>query len=185
MGCSMGGGLAINFALTRPSQTAGLILVGAGPPGLELDTPTPAKFAAAEQAYRAGDFDLLAEIETQIWFDGVGRTPDQVNQRMRRLAYEMNRQALAHYAKKLGQELPGTEIVAADEISALRAPTLIIVGAHDIPYTHAAADYLLARLPSARKALIADAAHLTNMDQPEEFRRVVTEFLAGSALNGR
>jgi pimeloyl-ACP methyl ester carboxylesterase len=185
MGCSMGGGLAINFALTRPSQTAGLILVGAGPPGLELDTPTPAKFAAAEQAYQAGDFDLLAEIETQIWFDGVGRTPDQVNQAMRRLAYEMNRQALAHYAKKLGQELPGTEIVAADEISALRAPTLIIVGAHDIPYTHAAADYLLARLPSARKALIADAAHLTNMDQPEEFRRVVTEFLAGSALNGR
>ena len=185
MGCSMGGGVAINFALTRPLQTTGLILVGSGPPGLELDTPTPAKFAAAEQAYHAGKFDLLAEIETQIWFDGVGRTPDQVNQRMRRLAYEMNRQALAHYAKKLGQQLPDTEIIAADEISALPTPTLIIVGAHDIPYTHAAADYMLTRLPSARKALIADAAHLSNMDQPEEFRRLVTEFLAESALYGR
>jgi pimeloyl-ACP methyl ester carboxylesterase len=185
MGCSMGGGLAINFALTRPLQTAGLILVGSGPPGLELDTPTPAKFAEAEKAYRAGDFDLLAEIETQIWFDGVGRTPDQVNQRMRRLAYEMNRQALAHYAKKLGQQLPDTEIVAADQISALPTLTFIIVGAHDIPYTHAAADYMLDRLPSARKALIANAAHLSNMDQPEEFRRLVTEFLAESALYGR
>jgi 3-oxoadipate enol-lactonase len=184
MGCSMGGGLAINFALTRPLQTAGLILVGAGPPGLELDTPTPAKFAAAEQAYQAGDFDLLAEIETQIWFDGVGRTPDQVNQRMRRLAYEMNRQALAHDAKKLGQQLPDTEIVAADDIGALPARTLIIVGAHDIPYIQAAADYMLARLPLARKALIANAAHLPNMDQPEEFRRVVTEFLAESGLHG-
>jgi pimeloyl-ACP methyl ester carboxylesterase len=104
---------------------------------------------------------------------------------MRRLAYEMNHQALSHYAKKLGQELPDTEIVAADQISALPTPMLIIVGAHDIPYTHAAADYLLARLPSARKALIANAAHLSNMDQPEEFRRIVTEFLAESALYGR
>jgi pimeloyl-ACP methyl ester carboxylesterase len=185
MGCSMGGGLAINFALTRPAQTAGLILAGSGPPGLELDTPTPAKFAEAEQAYQAGDFDLLAEIETQIWFDGMDRTPEQVNQTMRRLAYEMNRQALAHDAKKLGQQLPDTEIVAAEEMSALPMPTLIIVGAHDIPYIHAAADYMLDRLPSARKALIADAAHLSNMDQPEEFRRVVTEFLAESALYGR
>jgi pimeloyl-ACP methyl ester carboxylesterase len=185
MGCSMGGGLAINFALTRPLQTAGLILVGSGPPDLELDTPTPAKFAVAEQAYLAGDLDLLAEIETQIWFDGMGRTPDQVNQSMRRLAYAMNRQALAHYAKKLGQQLPDTEIVAADEIGALPTPTLIIVGAHDIPYVHAAADYMLAKLPSAQKAVIANAAHLANMDQPEEIRQVVTEFLAGSALYGR
>lgn len=185
MGCSMGGGLAINFALTRPSQTAALILVGSGPPGLELDTPTPTQFATAEQAYHAGDFDLLAEIETQIWFDGMERTPDQVNQTMRRLAYEMNRQALYHYTKKLGQQLPDTEIVAAEEMSALQMPTLIIVGAHDIPYIHAAADYMMTKLPSARKALIADAAHLSNMDQPEEFRRVVTEFLALSALYGR
>ena len=185
MGCSIGGGLAINFALTRPSQTAGLILVGCGPPGLELDTPVPAKFAAAEQAYHAGDFDLLAEIETQIWFDGVGRTPDQVNQAMRRLAYEMNRQALSHYTQKLGQQLPDTEIVAAEEMGALRMPTLVIVGAHDIPYTHAAADYMMVKMPAARKALIADAAHLANMDQPEEFRRIVAEFLAGSALYGR
>jgi ribosomal protein S6 len=48
----------------------------------------------------------LAEIETQIWFDGVGRTPDQVNQAMRRLAYEMNRQALAHYAKSWARSFP-------------------------------------------------------------------------------
>jgi pimeloyl-ACP methyl ester carboxylesterase len=185
MGCSMGGGLAINFALTRPSQTAALILAGSGPPGLELDTPTPPKFATAEQAYHAGDFDLLAEIETQIWFDGMERTPDQVNQTMRRLAYEMNRQALYHHTKKLGQQLPDTEIVAAEEMSALQTPTLIIVGDHDIPYIHAAADYMITKLPSARKALIADAAHLSNMDQPEEFRRVVTEFLALSALYGR
>ena len=81
-------------------------MVGSGPSGLELDVPTPEKFAEAEKAYEVGDFDLLAEIETQIWFDGMGRAPSQVNQAMRKLAYEMNRNALDHEAKKLGKRLP-------------------------------------------------------------------------------
>src|SRR5262245_7045689 len=43
MGCSMGGGLAMNFALTHPSRVKALIMVDAGPSGLELDVETPAK----------------------------------------------------------------------------------------------------------------------------------------------
>jgi pimeloyl-ACP methyl ester carboxylesterase len=38
MGCSMGGGLALDFALTHPSRAKALIMVDAGPSGLELDT---------------------------------------------------------------------------------------------------------------------------------------------------
>jgi 3-oxoadipate enol-lactonase len=40
MGCSMGGGLAMDFALTVPSRARALIMVDAGPSGLELDVPT-------------------------------------------------------------------------------------------------------------------------------------------------
>jgi pimeloyl-ACP methyl ester carboxylesterase len=178
MGCSMGGSLALDFALTRPLQTAALIMAGSGPTGLELDTPSPAKFEEAEKAYHAGNFDLLAEIETQIWFDGMDRTPDQVNQAMRQLAYEMNRTALSHYAQKLGKQLPDTEMTAVDHLSELQIPTLIIVGAHDIPYMQAAADHMIEKIPSAQKAVIKDAAHLSNMDQPDEFRQIVTGFLA-------
>ena len=57
------------------------------------------------------------------------------------------------------------------------AAALIIVGAHDTPYILAAADYMAERIPSAQKAVIEDAAHLPNMDQPEEFQTVVTNFL--------
>ena len=45
MGCSMGGGLAMDFALTHPSRVRALIMVGSGPSGLELDVPASAKFA--------------------------------------------------------------------------------------------------------------------------------------------
>ena len=34
---------------------------------------------------------------------------------------------------------------------------------------------------SARKAIIEDAAHLPNMDQPGEFQGIVKEFLASLA----
>jgi 2-hydroxy-6-oxonona-2,4-dienedioate hydrolase len=182
MGCSMGGGLAMDLALAQPSKVKALIMVDAGPTGLKLDVPAPAKFEEAEKAYNAGDLDRLAEIETQIWFDGMGRTPTQVNQAMRQLAYEMNRNALAHDAKHLGKRLPDTQVPAVEHLSELHMPVLIIVGAHDTPYMLAAATYMVDKIPSARKVIVEDAAHLPNMDQPGEFQRIVTTFLDSVAI---
>ena len=45
------------------------------------------RFEAVQKAHEAGDLDLVAELETQIWFDGMGRTSAQVDQAMRGLAY--------------------------------------------------------------------------------------------------
>ena len=175
----MGGGLALDFALTRPSQVKALIMVDAGPTGLELDVPRPAKFDEAEKAYEAGDLDLTAELETQIWFDGIGRTSAQVNQAMRQLVYEMDRMALAHDAKRLGKRLPDTPVPAVGRLGELHVPVLVIVGMHDTPYMQAAASYIVDKVPSARKVAIADAAHLPNMDQPAEFQRIIAGFLDG------
>jgi pimeloyl-ACP methyl ester carboxylesterase len=177
MGCSMGGGLAMDFALEQPSRVKTLVMVGSGPSGLKLDVPAPDKFEEAEKAYNAGDLDLVAELETQIWFDGIGRSPTQVNQTMRQLAYEMNRNALALDAKQLGKRLPDTQVPAVKRLSELHMPVLIIVGAYDTPYIQAAATYIAEKIPSARKVIVEDAAHLPNMDQPGEFQRTVTAFL--------
>ena len=177
MGCSMGGGLAMSFALERPARVKALIMVDSGPPGLELDVPTPAKFDEAEKAYEAGELDLAAELETQIWFDGMGRTSTQVNQAMRQLVFEMDRTALAHDAQRLGKRLPDAPVPAVSRLEELHVPMLVIVGVHDTPYMQAAATYITDKVPSAQKVVIADAAHLPNMDQPAEFQRIVAEFL--------
>ena len=179
MGCSMGGGLAMDFALTHPSRAKALIMVDAGPSGLELDVATPPKFADAEKAFEAGNLDLVAEIETQIWFDGMDRTPEQVNQAMRKLLYEMDRIALSYEVKQLGKRLSNTQTPAFDRLSDLDIPVLVIVGAHDTPYILAAADYMTEKIQSARKVIIEDAAHLPNMDQPHEFQGIVKDFLQG------
>ena len=152
-------------------------MVGSAPTGLELDVPKSNKFEEVEKAFEAGDLDLTAEIETQIWFDGTGRTPQQVNQEMRKLLYEMDRQALAYEAMQLGKRLPNTPVPAAQRLSKLHIPILVIVGAQDTPYILAAADYMAENIESSQKVVIEDAAHLPNMDHPNEFKDIVQAFL--------
>jgi pimeloyl-ACP methyl ester carboxylesterase len=184
MGCSMGGGLAMDYALTYPGRVRALIMVDSGPGGLELEVPESPKYKEAERAYEAGDLERVAEIETQIWFDGVGRTPEQVNQAMRKLLNEMAYNDAVSEARQLGKRLPNTAAPAFDRLGELKIPVLVIVGAHDTPYSLAAADYMMEKLPAASKAIIQDAAHLPNMDQPEEFQRIVEEFLGEKVPRG-
>ena len=177
MGCSMGGTLAMDFALAHPSHVSALIVVGSGPSGLKLDVPQPEKFAEVERAFEAGDMGRVAELEVQIWFDGIGREPGQVDQAMRRLALDMNRIALTNESKNMGKRLPDAVTPAAERLNRLDLPVLVVVGRHDIPYILAAADYMEAQIPGAQKVEIEDAAHLANMDQPAIFRRAVESFL--------
>ncbi|HIG41879.1 MAG: alpha/beta hydrolase [bacterium] len=176
IGCSMGGGLALDYALTHPDNVRALILVDSAPSGLQIDVPTPAKFKLVEDAENAGDLDLVAEIETQIWFDG-DRKPGDVNQEMRELAFVMNRIALSHDAKGLGKQLSNTETPAVGRLRELSVPVLAIVGADDIPYMHAAVDYMAEEISTIQKETIKNAAHLPNMDQPDEFERIVVNFI--------
>jgi pimeloyl-ACP methyl ester carboxylesterase len=177
IGCSMGGSLAMDFALAHPSRVKALVMVGSGPSDLSLEVPDHPKMAEAEEAYKLGDLDLVAELEAQIWFDGVGRTDQQVNRHMRKLALEMNRLALSHGAKQLGKRLPDTDISAAERLDGLKIPVLIIVGENDIPYLQVAADYMVENIPSTRKVILEDAAHLPNMDRPDQFQSTVRSFL--------
>jgi 3-oxoadipate enol-lactonase len=146
-----------------------------------LDVPMPEKFAEAEAAHKSGDLDRVCEIETQIWFDGIGRTPAQVDPAMRRLAYEMNHIPLTHRKKALGQRMMDAPVPAAWRLGDVRVPLLVIVGEFDIPYIRAAGQHMVDTLANATRVEIADAAHLPNMDHPAEFQRIVAGFIAGRA----
>jgi 3-oxoadipate enol-lactonase len=178
MGCSMGGGLAMDFVLSHPERSKALIMVDAGPGGLELDVASPAKLAEADKAYDNKDWDLLAEIETQIWFDGMDRSPDQVDPAARQLAYVMNRTVLSHESRGLGKRLPNIRPPAAQRLHELKLPVLIVIGAHDIPYMFAAADHMMANIAGAERIVIQNGAHLPNLERPSEFQDVIATFLS-------
>jgi 3-oxoadipate enol-lactonase len=188
MGCSMGGGLAIDFALEQPDRVKALIMVGSAPSGVgsvlqsvveKLDVPFHPKAAEAEQADKDGDLDRLAELEIQIFFDGMHRTPQQVNQAMRQLAYEMNRNNIEFESRATGKLLPNTQTLAVERLEQITIPVLVIVGDNDVPFIPVAAQYMEEKMLNVKKVMIEDAAHLTNMDQPAVFQQVVADFLAG------
>ena len=177
IGCSMGGTLAMDLALAEPERVKALVMVDSGPSGLRLDVPDHPSAAAAEEAYEAGDLDRLAELEAQIWFDGIERRPEDVDPRMRKLALEMNRLALAHDARNLGERLADAETPAVERLNDVKMPVLVILGENDVPFMQAAADLMVQKIPSARKVVIEDAAHLPNLEHPEQFEQILRAFL--------
>jgi len=59
---------------------------------------------------------------------------------------------------------------------------LAVVGANDIPYMHAAMDYMATNISSIHKVTIENAAHLPNLDRPDEFARVLVNFIDRAAV---
>jgi pimeloyl-ACP methyl ester carboxylesterase len=58
----------------------------------------------------------------------------------------------------------------------IAVPSLIVVGADDTPFL-AASDYMAAKIPGAKKAVIPAAGHAVNIDQPQAFIDTVLPFL--------
>ena len=66
---------------------------------------------------------------------------------------------------------------AAERLDEVRAPALIVVGDLDTPQTLEAADFLAEGIEGARLEVVRGAAHLPNMERPEEFNRLTLNFL--------
>ena len=179
MGCSIGAGLAIDLALEQPDKVAALILVSGGPQGLEFEAEEPdALFAQSEAAFRAGELDRVAELDMQIWFDGIGRSSRDVDPVARLKAFEMARLVAEHEHKAIGEHVrKPSKRPAAERLQELTMPALIVVGEYDLPYLKLAADFMADKMPSAKTVHIPDAAHLPNMERPDLFRRAILDFL--------
>jgi 3-oxoadipate enol-lactonase len=178
LGCSKGGSYALDFALAHPERVGGLVLVTSSPSGYRPPQPVPdsPQWPAVVAAFDAGDLELAAELEVQVWVDGQGRAPDQVDPAIRARVREMDLLVLRHEVASQGQEQK-TEPPAAARLAEVRAPTLVIIGDLDAPITLSSGEALAAGIPGARRVVIAGTAHLPNMEQPELFNQLVLDFL--------
>jgi len=59
----------------------------------------------------------------------------------------------------------------------IKVPTLVITGAGDNTVTPARQELLAQGIPSARQVVIPQAGHAVSVDQPEQFNRVLLDFL--------
>ncbi len=179
VGCSMGGGAALDFTLAHPEMVDGLVLVGPGVSGSpdEEDDPMAATWQEIQDAAKAGDYDRANELEVRVWVDGIGRAPDQVDPAYRAKASAMNRALYDNEAELSAIEWRQADPPAFPRLESVTAPTLVIVGDRDLPDMQRIVDTLAARIPGARKVVMHDTAHLPSMELPDQFNQILGDFL--------
>ena len=180
VGCSMGGGAALDFTLAHPEMVDGLVLVGPGVSGSpdDEDDQMAATWQEIQDAAKAGDYDKANELEVRIWVDGVGRTPDQVDPAYRAQASAMNRALYDHDAEMSAVEWREADPPAYPRLESVTAPTLVIVGDRDLPEMQQIVGVLAARIPGAKKVVMQNTAHLPSMELPDQFNQILGDFLS-------
>jgi 3-oxoadipate enol-lactonase len=162
VGLSMGGRIARNFALHHPEHVKSLVLANTTPgfaslgaEGIKrfveerskLDPEAQATKIVGPRARPGAREDLLASLRA-----------------LRRESYLKTVQA-------------STEQDVAAPVENIRAPTLVVTSDDDRVYSPDIARDMAKRIPGAELAVIEDAGHVSNLDQPERFNKVVLEFL--------
>jgi pimeloyl-ACP methyl ester carboxylesterase len=175
VGCSMGGSLAIDFALEHPERFSKLVLVGSAVHGRSGRPEHSHLYAEEAAARKAGDLDALKEALMYLTLDGPYRPRGYVAEPLRSLFLDMNNRLLSSDFEKAPSRW--SDPPAATRLGEITASTLVVVGDKDLPNVLENADLLVESIPHARKAVIHDAAHLPNLEHPEEFNRIVLDFL--------
>jgi pimeloyl-ACP methyl ester carboxylesterase len=176
VGLSMGGYVALAYMRKYAAEVEGLVLA---------DTrATP----DTEEA-RAGRYALIEEV--------AATGPQVVAERMLprllapksieekpELVVSVRRMIETTSAAGIGASLAGIaeRPDSTDLLASIAVPTLVVVGANDEVTPESDARAMADAIPGAQLEVIDDVAHLSNLEAPVEFNRVLKAFL--SNLNG-
>jgi 3-oxoadipate enol-lactonase len=179
MGASRGGETVIDFAIEHPEMVLALVPVASALSGFPYEGELPPYWEEMEAAERSGDVEKAAEYSVRIWIDTHHRSSAQVDRAMREKVIEMCRLALRQ-SNGLGKHI-AMQPPAFDRLSTLQVPILSVCGSLDDPNFQRIAD-LLGSLPSGRKLVLQNTAHLPSMERPQEFNQIVLSFLKSVLL---
>lgn len=175
-GASLGGGVALQIAVARPDLVSSLVLVDSGVRGHDWSAAVTQAWEQEETAFERGDLDAAVEVALRIWVDGPKRSAHEVDQNVRAKVGEMQRRIYELDVAGADEEALVPEI--GDRLSEVRAPTLVVMGALDVPDMFAIAERFERELPNARRVTIEGAAHLPSLERPDDFNPIAREFLA-------
>lgn len=175
VGCSMGGGLAVDFALAHPGRVIGLVLIGTSITGAPWSATAEERAIemAEEDAWERGDLDLLNKVQAHEWLDGPRTRSGRVGGEARTLFLDMN--ALALNKPQLTQEeaLPD----AWSRMEEVSAPTLLVVGDEDFTALVDRHETLSETMPSAFAVVLEGAAHIPSIEKPDLVNSLLLQFL--------
>ena len=144
VGCSRGGGIALDTALEHPDRVAGLVTIGSTPSGMDFSTVPSTDLereleADMERVDEAQDVEALIRIEVMYWDLGPERGVDDVRPEFLARAIELNTGA-AHF--DFAGEHRALTPPAIGRLGEVSAPALIVVGDFDVTEARVGYDLL-------------------------------------------
>lgn len=174
VGCSMGGGIAIDATIAHPERVWALVPVASGLGGFEPLEEEEDWWEAATEGLdalvEAGELEAAEDLRLRIWAplgtdDGAGAT-------IRGIALDNIHELTMDESALIEPDPP-----AIHRLRQIDVPTLVVKAEHDPPFMRRCNDLIAAGIPGARVVQIAGADHVANLRQPSAFDAAVLPFL--------
>ncbi|MEU4566537.1 alpha/beta hydrolase [Micromonospora sp. NPDC023956] len=178
VGCSFGGAVAVDTALTHPDRVSALALLGTAVTGHEWSDETNDLWDSLVGEVEPDDDTAGAAAEVRFWVVGPDRRPEDVDPALLRFAREMDERALATERALSAVDVAFPEPPAIERLHELHMPVLAAAGAADLPDIRRLADLIAATAPNAvRLPDVPDAAHLLPLERPAPVNAALLDFL--------
>ena len=173
MGISLGGSLALEFALTCPERVAGLVLAGSTLRGYPFSDDYVKEFLHYRKiARRQGTAVAQSESMGNPLLRCIARKPSLFEPIKTMIRDYSGFHWLSHDPHRVLYP------PAITRLSEITCPVQIIFGQRDIPDLQGVAKQLIAEIKHARSVVIPNVGHIVNMEAPETFNRIVLDFLS-------
>lgn len=170
-GLSMGGYVALALARHFSERVGGLVLASTrmsadSPDGKANRDKTISKVEAE------GVETLVADTHPKLLAPQTYTEQPKVAQKLKQIMLASSAAGAVAALAAMRDRPDSTGVLAALEV-----PVLIVHGEADGVIPPSEAQAMAAAQPAAQLTLIADAGHLPNLEQPQAFNRILTEFL--------
>lgn len=175
-GLSLGGGVALDFALRYPGSTRSLTLVDSVLDGFEWSERQRALDGDVWRTGREISIDAArARWKSHPLFVPLMEHPEAWT------LFETMVDSYSGWHWQHRNPVAWVDPDAIDRLTELRIPTLVVAGERDLPDFLEVSNILTWGIHKARQVTLSGVGHLANMEAPEEFNRALITFLVGRA----
>jgi len=168
-GLSMGGYVALAAARLAPERVTGLILIDTRETA-DNDEQRMGRYASIEKVKAANDVKPVVDAMLPKML--TANAPASLVDEARNIMSSSSTQGVSAALDAMARRPDSTDLLPT-----LNVPALVIVGAEDAITPPSDSERMARALPNAQLVKIANAAHLSCMEQPDEFNRIVDAWL--------
>jgi len=176
VGNSMGGTLALDFALLQPNLTGAVVVVASTAGGYPVPEEDVKKMNEVMGVARDKGTSAAVPLWLQHPMVGLASRHPTAGPLLRAMVEDNQKMFLAEHWPQEPMTPP-----AYERLAGLNANVLFVVGDQDVASVRNGAEASAARIKKSKVVTIKDADHLPQMEHPEAINKLLVEYIS---LNG-